>query len=218
MGLERAPSRVRGMMRGIGRVWHAARRDGGNGPLQVSEDGGQRMTIDRAESAGFLRRRRPALQPEDAGPVCGVRRGTSGLRREEAALLCNMSADCYAKLERERGPQPSERLIASIARGLRLSLDERDHLFRPAGSTAPGTARRPSRTERAADRRWPEAQVRAHASAHGRSRCLSRAGAITGPPGRSRGRSHRVVRRTVPASAVRTASGLIGRLAYSCQL
>jgi hypothetical protein len=48
-----------------------------------------------------------------------------------------MSTDYYARLERERGPHPSEQMIASIAQGLHLSLDERDHLFRLAGHTPP---------------------------------------------------------------------------------
>jgi transcriptional regulator with XRE-family HTH domain len=53
------------------------------------------------------------------------------------AALCHMSTDYYSRLERERGPQPSEQMIASIAQGLHLSLDERDHLFRLAGHTPP---------------------------------------------------------------------------------
>ncbi|TGB15170.1 XRE family transcriptional regulator [Streptomyces sp. MZ04] len=93
--------------------------------------------IDRAGLAEFLRRRREALQPEDVGLPRGSRRRTSGLRREEVAALCHMSADYYARLERERGPQPSEQMIAAIAQGLRLSLDERDHLFRLAGHNPP---------------------------------------------------------------------------------
>jgi hypothetical protein len=48
-----------------------------------------------------------------------------------------MSTDYYARLERERGPQPSEQMIASIAQGLHLSLEERDHLFRLSGHTPP---------------------------------------------------------------------------------
>ena len=40
-------------------------------------------------------------------------------------------------LERERGPHPSEQMIASLAQGLHLSLDERDHLFSLAGHTPP---------------------------------------------------------------------------------
>jgi transcriptional regulator with XRE-family HTH domain len=93
--------------------------------------------IDRAGLAEFLRRRREALQPEDVGLPRGQRRRTSGLRREEVAVLCHMSTDYYARLERERGPQPSEQMIASIAQGLHLSLDERDHLFRLAGHHPP---------------------------------------------------------------------------------
>ena len=93
--------------------------------------------IDRTGLAEFLRRRREALQPEDVGLARGRRRRTTGLRREEVASLCHMSTDYYARLERERGPQPSEQMIASIAQGLHLSLDERDHLFRLAGHNPP---------------------------------------------------------------------------------
>ncbi|WP_420120946.1 helix-turn-helix transcriptional regulator [Nakamurella sp.] len=95
------------------------------------------MDIDRAGLADFLRRRREALQPEDVGLPRGPRRRTDGLRREEVALLCHMSTDYYARLERERGPQPSDQMLASIAQGLHLSLPERDHLFRLAGHQPP---------------------------------------------------------------------------------
>lgn len=93
--------------------------------------------IDRTGLAGFLRNRREAMQPEDVGMPRGQRRRTSGLRREEVAALCNMSADYYSRLERERGPQPSPQMLASIAQGLHLSIDERDHLFRLAGHNPP---------------------------------------------------------------------------------
>lgn len=87
--------------------------------------------------ADFLRRRREALQPADVGLPKGPRRRTSGLRREEVAALSGMSADYYTRLEQRRGPQPSEPMLAAIARGLRLSADERDHLFRLAGHGTP---------------------------------------------------------------------------------
>lgn len=93
--------------------------------------------IDRAGLAEFLRSRRHALQPADVGLPRGTRRRTEGLRREEVAALCHMSTDYYARLERERGPHPSEQMLASIAQGLHLSLDERDHLFRLAGQHPP---------------------------------------------------------------------------------
>ncbi|WP_329388405.1 helix-turn-helix transcriptional regulator [Streptomyces sp. NBC_01716] len=95
------------------------------------------IVIDRTGLAEFLRLRRESLQPEDVGLPRGRRRRTNGLRREEVAVLCHMSTDYYARLERGRGPQPSEQMIASIAQGLHLSLDERDHLFRLAGHTPP---------------------------------------------------------------------------------
>ena len=98
--------------------------------------------MDRVELADFLRRRREALQPGDVGLAKGPRRRVAGLRREEVANLSAMSTDYYARLEQQRGPQPSEQMVASIARGLRLTLDERDHLFRLAGHTAPTRAHR----------------------------------------------------------------------------
>ncbi|MDX6253873.1 MAG: hypothetical protein QOJ11_207 [Frankiales bacterium] len=87
--------------------------------------------------AEFLRKRREALQPGDVGLPRGQRRRTPGLRREEVAALCGMSTDYYSRLERGRGPQPSEQMAAAIARGLRLTLDERDHLFVLTGHNAP---------------------------------------------------------------------------------
>jgi transcriptional regulator with XRE-family HTH domain len=92
---------------------------------------------DRAQLADFLRSRREALQPEDVGLPRGQRRRTGGLRREEVAALCGMSADYYSRIEQQRGPNPSEQMLAAIARGLRLSLAERDYLFQLAGHSAP---------------------------------------------------------------------------------
>ncbi|GAB4086055.1 helix-turn-helix transcriptional regulator [Myceligenerans cantabricum] len=93
--------------------------------------------MDRAALADFLRRRRAGLRPSDVGLVPGSRRRTPGLRREEVAGLTGMSVDYYVRLEQRRGPQPSEQMLASLARALRLSADERDHLYRLAGHSAP---------------------------------------------------------------------------------
>jgi transcriptional regulator with XRE-family HTH domain len=98
--------------------------------------------MDRNELGHFLRTRREALQPEDVGLPSRSRRRTAGLRREDVAELSGMSADYYARLERGSGPQPSEQMTAALARGLRLSLDERDHLFLLAGHSAPRRALR----------------------------------------------------------------------------
>ncbi|NNC11375.1 helix-turn-helix domain-containing protein [Planctomonas sp. JC2975] len=93
--------------------------------------------MDPAALAEFLRRRRSALTPADVGLPEGARRRTPGLRREEVAQLAAMSSDYYTRLEQRRGPQPSEQMLASLARALRLSRDERDYLYRAAGHAAP---------------------------------------------------------------------------------
>ena len=93
--------------------------------------------MDRELLADFLRRRRQALQPEDVGLARTSRRRTGGLRREEVAVLTGMSSDYYARLEQQRGPQPSTAVLGALSRALRLSLTERDHLFRLAGHTPP---------------------------------------------------------------------------------
>ena len=98
--------------------------------------------MDRAQLADFLRRRREALRPGDVGLPSGPRRRATGLRREEVAALTGMSTDYYARLEQQRGPQPSEQMVSALARGLRLTLDERDHLFRLTGHHAPVRVRR----------------------------------------------------------------------------
>jgi len=93
--------------------------------------------MDRTGLAAFLRSRREALQPGDVGLPDGARRRAPGLRREEVAQLTGMSVDYYTRLEQNRGPQPSEQMLAALARALRLTDDERDYLFRTAGHTAP---------------------------------------------------------------------------------
>lgn len=96
--------------------------------------------MDREDLADFLRRRREALQPEDVGLDKGRRRRTAGLRREEVAQLANMSTDFYARIEQRRGSRPSQATVAALARALRLTLDERDHLFHLAGYEPPARA------------------------------------------------------------------------------
>jgi transcriptional regulator with XRE-family HTH domain len=96
--------------------------------------------MDRDGLADFLRRRREALQPADVGLHAGARRRTPGLRREEVAGLAHMSTDFYARLEQQRGSLPSAQTTAALARALRLTQDERDHLFVLAGHSAPPRA------------------------------------------------------------------------------
>ncbi|GGV60411.1 MULTISPECIES: helix-turn-helix transcriptional regulator [Streptomyces] len=93
--------------------------------------------MDRAELADFLRRSRARLAPSDVGLAAGARRRTPGLRREEVAQLAGMSVDYYTRLEQSRGPRPSRQMLSALARALRLTEDERDHLFHLTGEQPP---------------------------------------------------------------------------------
>ncbi|WP_433303145.1 helix-turn-helix transcriptional regulator [Actinoplanes sp. CA-030573] len=95
--------------------------------------------MQRDQLADFLRRRREAIRPAEVGLPDGPRRRTAGLRREEVAMLAGMSVDYVVRLEQGRSSQPSTQLLGALARALRLSDDERDHLFHLAGhQPAPG--------------------------------------------------------------------------------
>ncbi|WP_399880881.1 helix-turn-helix transcriptional regulator [Streptomyces sp. BBFR51] len=89
--------------------------------------------MDRTELADFLRRCRTRLTPADVGLSPGARRRTPGLRREEVARLAGMSTDHYTRIEQARGSRPSRQMLAAVARALRLTDDERDHVFHLAG-------------------------------------------------------------------------------------
>ena len=60
-------------------------------------------------------------------------------------MLAGVSADYYSRIEQQRGPIPSEQVLAALARSLNLSPSEREHLFALAGHSAP---RRTLRDER----------------------------------------------------------------------
>jgi transcriptional regulator with XRE-family HTH domain len=93
--------------------------------------------VKHGDVGSFLRARREVLRPADVGLVPGGRRRTPGLRRSEVALLADVSVDYYERLEQSRNAKPSRALLASLARALRLSVDERDHLYRLAGYPPP---------------------------------------------------------------------------------
>ena len=95
--------------------------------------------MDRQELGAFLRSRRERLRPEDVGLPSGARRRTPGLRREEVAVLAHISTEYYVRLEQGRAPRPSGEVLAGIARTLRLTDAESDHLHLLAGTV-------PSRT------------------------------------------------------------------------
>jgi transcriptional regulator with XRE-family HTH domain len=93
--------------------------------------------VDRPALAEVLRAARGRLRPYDVGLAAGTRRRVPGLRREEVALLAGLSVDYLTRLEQGRGPTPSDQVLGALARALRLTDDERDHLFHLAGSAPP---------------------------------------------------------------------------------
>jgi len=80
---------------------------------------------------------RDRLSPQDSGLPQGSRRQAPGLRREELAMLAGISVDYLVRLEQGRSTNPSPQVLGSLARALRLSVEERDHLYRVAGAAVP---------------------------------------------------------------------------------
>jgi transcriptional regulator with XRE-family HTH domain len=97
--------------------------------------------VDRSGLADALRVARGRVHPYDVGLPAGARRRVPGLRREEVAQLAGVSVDYLARLEQGRGPSPSDEVLGALARALRLTDDERDHLFHLAGSAPPRPGR-----------------------------------------------------------------------------
>lgn len=93
--------------------------------------------IRRRELAEFLRSRRERLTPAEVGLIATGRRKTPGLRREEVADLAGLGLAWYTWLEQARPIKVSESVLWAIARALRLSSDERNHLLRLGSSNRP---------------------------------------------------------------------------------
>ncbi|WP_405014787.1 helix-turn-helix domain-containing protein [Kitasatospora sp. NBC_01539] len=78
----------------------------------------------------FLRSRREAVTPAEAGLPTGPRRRTPGLRRAELAALSGVSVEYVTRLEQGRDRRPSAPVLAALAEALRLTTAERVHLHR----------------------------------------------------------------------------------------
>lgn len=105
--------------------------------------------VHNADLREFLRSRRARLRPDEIGltGASGGRR-VPGLRREELAALAGVSVDYYVRLEQGRNLNPSDAVLDSIARALRLSDAERAHLFHLARSSRESRRRAPRRPQR----------------------------------------------------------------------
>jgi transcriptional regulator with XRE-family HTH domain len=97
-----------------------------------------------SELGPALRAWRDRVVPAAVGlPANGPRRA-AGLRREELALLAGVSADYITRLEQGRATTPSAQVLIALARALRLSAAERQHLFLLAGQPVPAAGRVPA--------------------------------------------------------------------------
>ncbi|UAC00650.1 helix-turn-helix domain-containing protein [Dactylosporangium vinaceum] len=97
------------------------------------------VILERVDGLGeFLQSRRAVLRPEDVGLLSyGERRRVSGLRREELAQLAGVSVSYYIRLEQGQSQNASDEVLAALARALRLSETEREHLFTLARPGSP---------------------------------------------------------------------------------
>jgi transcriptional regulator with XRE-family HTH domain len=104
----------------------------------------------------YIQAWRHRLQPADAGLPAGPSRRTRGLRREELAMLASISVDYLVRLEQGRATSPSTQVLAALSRALRLTTQERDHLYAIAGQAPPRrtamTSHVPPSVQRLADR------------------------------------------------------------------
>ncbi|MGW9133476.1 helix-turn-helix transcriptional regulator [Streptomyces sp. NPDC055681] len=103
-----------------------------------------------SELGRFLRARREQTTPEGVGLTVGSGpRRTPGLRRAELATLSGVSIDYYTRLERGKEVRPSPEVVDALARALKLTDDERQHLRSLAARAArfgPTTPVTPDRT------------------------------------------------------------------------
>jgi PAS domain-containing protein len=97
----------------------------------------------RDELKHFLRSRRERLSPKDFGFAEGTRRRTPGLRRDEVALLANIGTTTYTFLEQGRDINVSSHVLDRLAAVLRLSSEEKRHLYRLAIGDLPRLAPSP---------------------------------------------------------------------------
>ncbi|MBX3568907.1 MAG: helix-turn-helix domain-containing protein [Rhizobiaceae bacterium] len=94
----------------------------------------------RRDLGEFIRAQRERMVPSEIGLPAAGRRRTPGLRREEAAQICNVSLTWYTWLEQGRDVSASPHTLARIAAGLRLDRAGRAYLFELAGKRDPMAA------------------------------------------------------------------------------
>lgn len=108
----------------------------------------------------FLRSRRASTTPSQVGLSSVGARRVAGLRREEVALLAQVSVDYYTRLEQGRERNPSAQVLDALSAALQLDDDGRLHLYRLTGqSPRPTSAATPERVDPTLLQlldRWPD--------------------------------------------------------------
>jgi transcriptional regulator with XRE-family HTH domain len=104
------------------------------------------MSSEASRLAEFLKARRSQVRPEDVGYPRDPFRRVQGLRREEVADLAGISLEYYTRLEQGRAYQPSDQVLAGLARALRLDATSTEYLYRVA-LPAPPVARTRKRAQ-----------------------------------------------------------------------
>ena len=101
----------------------------GRGAAQASQRRDMADIRKRSELADFLKTRRARISPLEAGFPERPRRRTEGLRREEVAMLADVSVTWYTFLEQGRPLNVSAETLHNVARALRLNHAETAHVF-----------------------------------------------------------------------------------------
>jgi len=144
--------------------------------------------IRTSEIRDFLVSRRARVSPERAGvPQYGRKRRVSGLRREDVALVADISVEYYTRFERGNARGASDDVLDAVSAALQLDGAEREHLFDLVRANAERPPRRPAARARGspehhADRRC--AVHRAGVRDERPPRCPLRECARGGPPPR----------------------------------
>ncbi|CAM5642539.1 hypothetical protein [Streptomyces afghaniensis 772] [Streptomyces afghaniensis] len=158
-------------------------RDADTGVMSAQgESGPSRRESDLGKA---LRRWRERVPPTAVGLPAGRSRRTSGLRREELALLAGISAEYVIRLEQGRATSPSAQVLGALGRALRLSHAERAHLFALAGQPEPTDGRLPGRLTPGAQRlldQMPGTPVGVYDAAWTLIACNRLHAALTGDP------------------------------------
>ncbi|OII06917.1 helix-turn-helix domain-containing protein [Curtobacterium sp. MCBA15_008] len=92
------------------------------------------MAQERTPLGEYLRARRAAVTPEEAGVQSYTQRRVPGLRRDEVARAAGISQEYYLRLEQGKDQTPSDQVLRSLARALLLNDGATAYMMRVASA------------------------------------------------------------------------------------